>query len=215
MNAHPPIALVADADGFFRLALGEILKRDHGFQTILEAGSFEEALEVIRAEPLLSLVVLDQSIHGMRQGAILPMMRKFCETAKVALVSGSGSRLEMLQALSIGVHGYIPKVVGPTEMSRALGIVMSGDIYVPSSLASAHETDTHAPAPQADAASRLTTRQLEVLEALVEGLSNKEIARRFGLGEGTVKIHVASLLKALGLPNRAAAAVYGATIYRP
>ena len=57
---------------------------------------------------------------------------------------------------------------------------------------------------------KLTPRQREVLDALVLGRSNKEIARQLGLGEGTVKIHVAALLRTLRLPNRAAAAAYGA-----
>jgi len=58
----------------------------------------------------------------------------------------------------------------------------------------------------------LTSRQLDVLRLIVEGRTNKEIARTLGLGEGTVKAHVAALLRVLGVQNRSAAAVTGSRI---
>jgi DNA-binding NarL/FixJ family response regulator len=131
----------------------------------------------------------------------------------IAVVSGSVSRQDILAALGVGVHGYIPKALGPAELVRALEVVLAGQIYVPPMLAKA-ASETAAPPsagePPADAMSRLTPRQREVLQALISGRSNKEIARQLGLGEGTVKIHVAALLRTLQLPNRAAAAAFGA-----
>ena len=114
------------------------------------------------------------------------------------------------------MHGYVPKVLGPTELVRALQMIIAGQIYVPPVLAHGAAADPATlPAagsgdPGRDALARLTQRQRDVLHELISGRSNKEIARHLGLGEGTVKIHVAALLRALQLPNRAAAAAFGA-----
>ncbi len=214
METGVPSALIADADGFFRLALSAILKRELGFNTIYEAASVDEATLILRAQPNVALALFDQSMTGMRQDWGLSAVRKYAADAKVVVVSGSVERTDILRALSMGVHGYIPKIAGPAELARALNIVLSGDIYVPSRLAIPPSNGVDHDANPPHGAARLTARQREVLDALASGLSNKEIARRFGLGEGTVKIHVAALLKALQLPNRSAAAVYAATMRR-
>ncbi len=125
----------------------------------------------------------------------------------LAVVSGSTAREDILGALAVGVRGYIPKAIGSSELRRALATILAGNIYVPPLLASAATSG-----PSKDKAKRLTPRQRDVLDELVHGGSNKEIARKLGLGEGTVKIHVTALLKTLQLPNRAAAAVYGARL---
>jgi DNA-binding NarL/FixJ family response regulator len=207
-------ALIADDDAFFRIALSAILTRQLGFETVLEAGSLDDALELLGTRPDIRLALFDLSMPGMKQAASLAAVRECAEQVTLAVVSGSTSREDILGALGAGVHGYIPKVIGPAELCRALETVLSGQIYVPAVLAQPPASESSS-APlsseQASAsASRLTPRQREVLDALVLGRSNKEIARQLGLGEGTVKIHVAALLRTLRLPNRAAAAAYGA-----
>ena len=137
----------------------------------------------------------------------------------------------MLLALEAGAHGYIPKGLGAVELSAAIQALRSGVIYVPASLADLSGTasepmpllarattvrgtsaDESEPASltfrRASTASapHLTPRQAQVLALLIEGLSNKAIARELGLGEGTVKVHMAALFRALGVTSRAGAA---------
>jgi DNA-binding NarL/FixJ family response regulator len=212
--ANAPCALIADDDAFFRIALGALLTRQLGFKTVLEAGSLDDALDLLGTRPEISLALFDLSMPGMRQASSLAAVRECARHVTLAVVSGSSARQDILGALAAGVHGYIPKALGPAELVKAMTQVLSGQIFVPPIIAQVSAPAAGAaPAtdetPQ-DAAARLTPRQRQVLDALVQGRSNKEIARLLDLGEGTVKIHVATLLRALKLPNRAAAAAFGA-----
>jgi DNA-binding NarL/FixJ family response regulator len=216
-------ALVADDDAFFRLALGTILRRQFGCRTVLEAGSLDEALEHLGTDPGIGLALFDLAMPGMRRAASLAAVRECHPEVRVAVVSGSQDRADILQALAAGVHGYVPKSLGPQDLASALGRILDGDVYVPRSLADGPgprvglldglippEAPPPAVATEAASLAQLTPRQRDVLGLLVEGRSNKEIARQLGLGAGTVKIHVAALLRAFGARNRAGVAAAGA-----
>jgi DNA-binding NarL/FixJ family response regulator len=103
------------------------------------------------------------------------------------------------------------------ELAAAIKTVRSGSIYVPVSMANLQEGEEKpqglrlrsAPVDPDTDETPLTPRQKDVLELLVTGLSNKEIARALQLGEGTVKVHVAALFRTLGVTSRAGAAAAG------
>jgi DNA-binding NarL/FixJ family response regulator len=127
----------------------------------------------------------------------------------------SNRREDILLALQAGVNGYISKSMGLKELSSALEQILGGKVYVPASIASLGITGsadeiTATAAP--DAAPTLTPRQKDVLTLIVKGNSNKEIARGLGLGEGTIKVHLAALFRVLGVHSRSAAAAKGAII---
>ena len=139
----------------------------------------------------------------------------------MVVVSASSRRSDILQALAAGVHGYVPKRLGVNELCRAFAHILSGEIYVPTSLAHVDDVTRSIEPPLPNAVTvtagddlALTPRQAQALALLVEGCSNKEMARRLGLGEGTIKIHVASLLRLLDVPNRVAAAAIGAKVLK-
>ncbi len=215
-------ALVADDDAFFRLALGTILRRQFGCAEVLEAGSLDEALEHLGTRAGIGLALFDLAMPGMRRAASLAAVRECHPDVRVAVVSGSQDRSDILQALAAGVHGYVPKSLGPQDLAGALGRIIDGDIFVPRSLADGAGPRVGLldglippePSPSGQqgetSLSQLTPRQRDVLGLLVEGRSNKEIARQLGLGAGTVKIHVAALLRAFGARNRAGVAAAGA-----
>ncbi len=221
----PPVALIADDDDFFRLAVVAILTRSFGFAEVIETGSLDAALDQLSTRRgAVTLALFDLAMPGMEGPGSLSAVRECFPSVKVAVVSASTERNKILTALEVGVHGYVPKGIGSAELTRAVGMILEGQIFVPASLAVLDGVpprpaiELRPPGPDGRQDGRpsripdLTPRQRDVLALLVEGRSNKEIARRLQLGEGTVKVHMAALLRSLGVQNRAAAAVVGARL---
>jgi len=211
------IGLIADDDAYFRMAVGAILTRQFSFSEVIEAGSLDEALERLSAEEV-SAALFDLSMPGLGSPANLRAVRECFPQTRVAVISGSNSRRDMLMAFEAGVHGYMLKSLSITELTAALETIFNGGIYAPPSLAdltTLHEPLREMGASEAESeeASPLTPRQQDVLDLLVKGKTNKEIALALGLGEGTVKIHMAAIFRYFGVNNRAAAAVAGARPY--
>jgi DNA-binding NarL/FixJ family response regulator len=151
---------------------------------------------------------------GMAGAGSLKGVRDRFPDLCLVMASISNRREDILLALQAGVNGYVPKNIGLKEFSSALTQIFKGIVYVPGSIASpstAGSADEIAPA-ESEVAATLTPRQKDVLSLVVKGNSNKEIARELGLGEGTVKVHLASLFRTLRVHSRSAAAAKGAVI---
>jgi DNA-binding NarL/FixJ family response regulator len=211
MDQKTRVAIVADDHELMREALRLVLTMRLGFAQAITVSSFDEALEQLTATPGVSLALFDLHMPGLENAASVGAVRECFPDVRVAMVSGSTDRQDILQALEAGVHGYIPKALSTDEICEALRSILDGHVYVPATLPDIRRAGGPRPKPAAasDELSRLTRRQREVLELITEGKSNKEIARALRLGEGTVKIHVAAVLQALSVPNRSAAAVAG------
>lgn len=208
----PKRALIADDDEFFRLAASAILSRRLGMDEVIEAADFDQALAVMSRDGGAGLVIalVDLRMPGMAGGGSLSALRQAAPRTRIAMCSASRAREDVLAALHAGAHGYIWKATGAADLERAISAILAGELVVPAFLADI-ETSRRAHGDAGPtAAPVLTARQKDVLRQLVEGRSNKEIARSLSLGEGTVKVHVAALLRALGVSNRAAAAAIGA-----
>lgn len=209
------VAVVADDHEFVRDALAAMLARRFGFGLTLAAPSFDEALDLLVRTPGVSLALFDLQMPGMENAASIGAVRECFPATKVVIVSGSSRRQDVLEALDAGVHGYIPKELSAKQIGDALETVLNGGVYVPATLPDRDNaqavpaTPARPPRLTCEPLPRLTPRQRDVLELVVRGMTNKEIARALQLGEGTVKVHVAAILQCLGVPNRSAAAVLG------
>ncbi|MGH8799786.1 MAG: response regulator transcription factor, partial [Casimicrobiaceae bacterium] len=109
-------------------------------------------------------------------------------------------RATVERALDLGAMGFIPKTANTRVLIDALRLVLSGGVYVPAEL-----PGTAAARPRAAARAQdlgLTVRQSDVLRLLVQGKPNKLICRDLRLSEGTVKVHVSAILRALNVHNR-------------
>lgn len=209
------VAIIADDDEFFRMALAAVLTQRYNIDRVIQTGSYSDAMAAIGAEDEVTIALFDLNMPGMSGPALLHHLRETCgHVGKVAVVSASRRREDIIETLASGAHGYICKASGVQELSDALGQILDGRIYVPRLLADLAPADAapvpviiaKQPAPEAPA---LSPRQSCVLEMLVRGKSNKEIARELNLGAGTVKVHMAALFSKLGVANRSAAAVAG------
>ncbi|HUE46757.1 MAG TPA: response regulator transcription factor [Aestuariivirgaceae bacterium] len=211
------VALVADDDEFFRMALSAVLKQRLGFTKVIETASFDEAIEELEKVGGVALALFDLSMPGIECPSALRTIRDSFEVERLAVVSASKQRRDILLSLEAGAHGFVSKDQGVGELETALRRILEGGMYVPRILAdleacaSGEAGQARGGRPQLKA-TQLTPRQGDVLELVVQGKSNKEIARALNLGPGTIKVHLAALFRSLGVANRAAAAVAGARL---
>ena len=147
--------------------------------------------------PHLSVVALDTEMSDMEGLKGLKQMVLQCaEKVPVALIGPMRTGNELRDYLAAGANGYLPYSLGTEALIAALRILAVGETYVPVEMMSA---DNQLTKKQND---WLTGRERDVLNGLLTGLSNKEIAREHGLSEVTIKHHLKSLRSKLGARNR-------------
>ena len=129
------------------------------------------------------------------------------------IVTGSGDEETILKAIVAGAKGYVDEAASPAEFVQAVRVVSQGSVWAPRHVFSMFiERVSSAPAPTFPAGrATFTDREKEVLELLVAGRSNKEIGSPLGIGERTVKAHVAKLMRKVGVQNRIALSVHALT----
>lgn len=190
--------LIVDDHALFREGLCHVLRELDEQADILEAPDYERALQHAAATPELDLVLLDLNMPGKDGFTALDSFATRYPTLPVVILSASSLRSDIQRALDAGAMGYIPKDTTSAIMLGALRLILAGGIYIPPNLAQ----DAPAALDRPRNRSALTPRQLDVLALLVQGISNKDIATRLGLSEGTVKMHVTSIFRELGVSNR-------------
>ena len=199
----PLRALIADDHELFRSGLKQLLVDVLDAEEVREAETLDEAIELLTNEGAGDLVLVDLRMPGMSGAEALAALRDGFPDAKVAVVSAVEDRSEIFAALAAGVHGYILKSLPASGIADAIRAVLSGQIYVPPALGRREPgAVAEAPPPSSE---KLTARQKEVLAELLKGRSSKEIARALEIAEGTVKIHLAAIYRAIGVRTRAEA----------
>ena len=178
----------------------------------------------------LDLALVDLSIPGAQAFAHVDALRQRRPDLPVIVISGYEDPAVMRSALDRGARGYIPKAYSPEIMLSAVRLVLVGGVYVPPMLLSGGAAEAvlagmpavamaEAPrnsAPTLDSLRAvLTERQVDVLQLLSQGKPNKLIGRVLGISEGTVKIHLAAIFRALNVRNRTEAVVVAQALTRP
>ncbi len=205
----PMKILIADDHELFREGLRQILEQLDGNVVVIEASDFPQTLALAASDPEIRAVLLDLSMPGMTWGDGLQALRqRLPSEVPVIVLSASDEQRNVLQAIKLGAAGFIPKTSSSRLMISALKLVLSGGVYLPAVLLQTNVPDAVADVPTSR--DGLTPRQREVLTLLREGKSNKEIARVLDLAEGTVKLHVTAILKALNVSNRTRAVIVAA-----
>jgi DNA-binding NarL/FixJ family response regulator len=200
--------LLVDDHALFREGMRLVLQQLPEVTEILEAGSFSEALKVAEANPDLDLALLDLNMPGSDGAISIRYFNQHYPHIPVMVVSGEEGRTIMEKVMGSGALGFVCKNSSAPVMLSALNLVLSGGVYVPPQLLRPSDDGSRQDADRLDKRSTrtnefgLTARQMEVLQCIAEGLSNKEIADRLNLAEGTVKIHVAATYQTLRVNNR-------------
>src|SRR5262245_42565774 len=206
--------LVVDDHPLILEALRHVLTQLEIDLEVFEAASAEAGRRLVDEHPDASLALLDLTLPGADGFQLLADFRAAHPAVPVVVLSASERHVDVLRALDMGAMGYIPKRSSNSVMLQALRLVLSGGIYVPAAAIGPGAETAPERTPPAAAALRttprelgLTERQSEVLGCILQGLPNKLICRRLALAEGTVKIHVAAILRALNVHNRTQAVI--------
>jgi DNA-binding NarL/FixJ family response regulator len=196
--------VIADHHPLCRAGLADLLSHRLGISDVVQASDFAHTLAAIARSPDIDMVTISLDLPELRGVAGLRRLRTDHPSLRVVVVAESRERDLVLDALCAGVHGYILKDTPPDEMVRAFEMIVAGHVYVPSLVSDirARRAAQVMPAGQAS----LTERQIEVLQLIAAGRSNKEIARSLEIAEGTVKVHITAAFRALGVHNRVSAA---------
>jgi DNA-binding NarL/FixJ family response regulator len=205
--------LLADDHALFREGLCHVLRALLEEVSVIETADYPETLRAARDHPDLDLVLLDLRMPGMDGLAGVEAVRSERPEVPLVVISAVTDRRFVLGAIDRGAAGYIPKTLSGKVLIGALNLILSGGVYLPAEAISTGGRSVGAERGGGeDPPPKLTRRQTDVFGLLALGLSNREIGRRLALSEGTVKLHVAALLKKLGVNNRTQAAVKAARL---
>ena len=194
--------LIADDHDLLRETLSMFLASEGSIDTAL-ASTLDAAFDLIQSEEKFDLIMLDYNMPGMAGLNGLKRAMEASGGSPVALMYGIASRSVAEEALSFGAAGFVPKTLAAKTLVNAVRFMAMGEKYAPIDFMTADDP-TVAPNPLAQ---KLSRRELQVLEGLSKGKSNKEIARDLDLQEPTIKLHVKTLYRKIGAANRTQAAL--------
>lgn len=191
--------LIVDDHSLFREGLIYILNQLDPDITIIEANGYETAVAHLESHLDIDLALFDLAMPGKDGFSLLTYCRKRYPLISIAILSASKNAADLKRALDNGASGFIPKDTSGKVMLSALQLIMTGERYIPSSML--------LQSPLNDEDSHLTPRQTQVASMMMKGFSNKKIALEIGVAEATIKMHVTSIFKRLGVQNRTEAAL--------
>lgn len=172
---------------------------------IVVAASLDDAIALSLASPV-DILLLDFSMPGMNGIAGITRARAACPGVPIVIMSGTATPADVTAAVRAGANGFLPKSFGPEVFIQALNIVLAGGTYLPADIIAGVPAAPPARPPstaELSAGAGLTPREIQVLQAIVNGKSNKEIGRELDLQEVTVKLHARRVYHKLGARNRA------------
>jgi len=192
--------LLADDHPIFVEALKELVRRSMPDSRLQSVGSLDDAHRALASHDAFDLLMLDLDMPGMNGLAGLERTRSRFPALPIAIISGITDPDSVRKAIALGARGFLPKTMPSAALSAALQVIAAGGTYIPADYAAAAVDD--AAVAERGAGDLLTPREREILGHLVSGMTNKEIARVVALQEITVKLHVRSIFRKLGVRNR-------------
>ncbi len=209
--------LVVDDHPLVQRAIGEALEELDPGCAIRFVSRLSEAMRTLREAGSVDLVLFDLRLPDAAGVEGLVALREQYPDSPVVIVSADADAPMIMRCLDLGAIGYIPKSMANDAIRSALRLVSSGCPYVPPQVLATEQparfrTDAVATRSADPRHLGLTDRQIDVLRLILRGLPNKLICRHLALAEGTVKVHVSAVLRALGARNRTQAVIAASRI---
>lgn len=202
--------MLVDDHSMVREGIRQLLELDGDIKVIGEAGNGMMCLEML--ETLTpDVILLDINMPQMDGLQVLAKLKERKLNNKVLILTIHNEVEYLMRAVEIGVAGYLLKDSESSVLKEAIFAVYNGENFIDSTMTPLLKEQNYLKELQREARSKekvLSTREIEVLCALAEGLYNKEIASKLQISEKTVKNHVSNIFKKIGVSDRTQAAVY-------
>ena len=199
--------LIADDHILFRDGLTALLHDESDFEVLDQAGTGEEALNLIRQlQP--DVVLLDISMPILSGLEVACQINAELSAIKILMLTIHEEESFFFEALRAGASGYVLKGARSEELMNAIRIVHAGETYLPPSLASNLVQDFLSRQVRPTADDSLTSREYDVLALIAKGLTNRQIANKLSLSLSTIKTHRAHIYQKLNLNDRASLVAY-------
>jgi two-component system, NarL family, response regulator LiaR len=199
--------LIADDHSVFRRGLRSFLESEGDINIVGEAASGEEAIQMV--ETLLpDVVVMDLVMPGVDG---ITATRRICQispTTRVLVLTSFGEDEKIFSSIKAGAMGYLLKDVSAEDLGRAIHLIAQGEFLLHPQIAKRVLDEFTMPNIDTTPITELTPREIEILNLIYQGLSNKEIANHLDISIKTVKTHVSNILNKLHLIDRTQAALY-------
>jgi DNA-binding NarL/FixJ family response regulator len=199
--------LIVDDHAILRAGVREMLSDEDDLQVVGEAGSAEEALQLLNDGQEVDVVVLDITLPGQSGIDLLKQLRRDRPDLAILVLSMHPERSFAVRLMRAGANGYVPKMIVPEELVKAVRAVGSGHRYitpvVAELLASEFASDDEGPAHN-----KLSERELQVFTRIARGISPAVMANELGLSVKTVSTYRARILEKMNMRSNAEIAAY-------
>jgi two-component system, NarL family, nitrate/nitrite response regulator NarL len=203
--------LLADDHAVFRQGLRRLLETERDFLVVGEAANSEEAVTLV-SQLRPDILLLDLSMPGGSGLEALSMLARIDVAVKVVVLTAEIEREQIVRVLQLGVRGVLLKSSGADLIFKGLRTIMSGQHWVDrqtvTDLVELVRELSGSPRQGSSNKFGLTKRQLEIVAAVVAGLSNRDIARKLSISEDTVKHHLTQIFSKTGVSNRLELALF-------
>lgn len=199
--------MIADDHSLIREGIKQLLEFDGGIEVVSEAANGIECIEKLESF-VPDVLLLDINMPEKNGLEVLDEIKKKDYDVKVLILTVHNELEYLIKAVDIGVDGYIMKDSESAELKKAIRAVLDGENYIQASLIPALNNRLANRDIEKDKIDSLTSRELEVLIQVANGMFNKEIATNLNISERTVKNHVSNIFKKIDVSDRTQAAVF-------
>ena len=208
----PIRVVICDDHALFRRGLSMVLEAEEGIEVVGEAEDGEAVVRTVE-ELAPDVVLMDVRMPKLSGIEATRAIAEAAPSTRIVMLTVSDEEEDLYEAIKAGAAGYLLKEISIEEVAEAIRAVVSGQSLITPSMASKllaefSNLSKKAEARQAVPTPQLTSRELEVLKLVAQGMSNKEIAAELYISENTVKNHVRNILEKLHLHSRMEAVVY-------
>ena len=208
---RPLRIVIADDHPVVRIGVGNMLTEEGGFEVVGEAADGDEAItETLELQP--DILLLDLQMPRLPGLEAMRAIMNGTPTVKVLLLTSTVTTQQIIEALHIGARGIVLKDALAGHLQTAIRTVFGGDYWIGGKrvvnlVTALHDLMQQAVVPQRKTYG-LTPRELEVVGCIVEGCSNRDIAKQFSLSEETVKRHLSNIFDKTGVSTRLELALF-------